>query len=385
MKRANILALLLAIAALAGCSDDFVSEEMLLGDENKLRPLAVVCEPAEVSPGDPVTVTFTYWDPHPDETSIDWKVALDFDEGLYGAAPTERNYLDLEAAGVTTAPVNDGNGFMTQTFTWIVPTDVLSNTSAIPENLDQEPWLSLSQIVAPGQVLTRQELDAALAAIDPLDLIWLTEEEKDPLLDLADLFACRVRFRAEMRGGITLDVTRNLTVRHSRRLGSWNVNENTELAKWILYAVPAPDVDFDDLDDYADELLSYPLTGIEGEEPTEVPRHSDWTYYLSTDFVAQLYTSPFSGDEKFAEIGSYRWYSFRLDDGDRGHPLLRNDDGDEAEMWEMDKEARLVPPTGGESEFRVYLCVRDERPEWSGSQGVPGAVLRSTEIRFVTP
>lgn len=381
MKRATLL-LLSAAALLAGCADEFVSEEMLLGDEDKLRPLAVRCDPAEVSPGGRVELTFTYWDPHPDRTTIDWKVALDYDEGLYGNAPIERDYVDLAETGEIFDPVDDGNGIMTQRLYWTVPEDVLQNTSAIPAVLDEEPWYSMTQVVAPGRTLTRREMDEALAEISYSDMFWWEQEQVDAIWNVADLFAGRIRFRAQVRGGINLDVTRNLTVRHSDRLGSPNVNENTYLAWWYVVVVRAPDVDFGEIQDYDDVTDWYSLAPHVSGSALPIELHDDWTYYLSAEFVAQSYTSPFSGDERFGEIGRYRWYSFRLDDGDRGYPLIRAEDGDEAEMWELDEWVRIVPPSGGESSFRVFVCIRDERPEWSGWQGTPGVMLQGANIRF---
>lgn len=381
MQRTRILIPLLALIAAAGCSDDFVSEEMLLGDENKLRPLAIVCEPAEASPGQIVQVTFTYYDPHPERTSTNWRVALDYDQGLYGGSPVERNYQQLGIPGAGFDPQDDGNGLMTERFDWVVPSDVLQNTSAIPEDLDEEPWLSLSQFVAPGETLTRRQLDQALASLTPQQLDQMPYEQREMIRDLADLFACQVRFRVQLRGDITLDVTRNLTIRHSRRLDSPNTNENTDLATWYLLAVPEPDIDYDDLDRYEDGLERISLLSTSGIREVSIASHPDWTYFLKTSYFAQEYTSPFSGDELFTESAEFRWYTFRLDDGDPGHPLVRDEDGEEAEMWQLDDWVRLVPP-GGNSRFRVYICLRDERPEWSGSQGTPGASLRAAEILF---
>lgn len=381
MNRVKILLPLIALALLAGCSDEFVSEEMLLGDEAKLRPLAIVCEPAEASPGQLVTVTFTYWDPHPEQTTTNWRVALDYDEGLYGGNPVERNFQQLGVPGLGFNPQDDGHGFMTETFSWQVPDDVLQNTSAIPEQLDEEPWLSLSQAIAPGETLTRQQLDLALASLTESQLNDMTEEQKTLVLQVVDLFACQVRFRVQLRADLAVDVTRNFTVRHSRRLNSPNTNRNTDLATWTLLAVPAPDVAYDDVEGYGDAVERIPLLSTAGTREVVVEAHQDWTYYIRTSYYAQQYTSPFSGDRLFTENAEFRWYSFRLDEGDRGYPLVRNEDGDEAEMWELDDWIRVVPPQE-DSTFRVYVCLRDERPEWSGSQGAPGANLRAVQIDF---
>ncbi len=375
---------LVVLSVLAGCGDDFLNEEMLLGDENKLRPLAVVCEPAEVSPGQEITVTLYYWDPDPDETSIDWRVALDYDSGLYGADPVERGYVDLGQVTAIDPPVNTGEGFMRQSVSYVVPTTVLRETSAIPTALDEEPWSSLTELVSPGEDLTQSDMDDFLSSLTVGDLASLNAQERALVLDLADIFACQIRFRIQLRQERILDVTRNVTVRHSRRLGSPNVNENTRLTQWDLVAVPVADVGYDQIDDYSDQLLRFDLIDGAGDPvPVSVPAHADWTYFIETDFAAQSYTSPFSDDRVFDEHADHRWYTFRRDDGDVGYPLLRNEDGEEAEMWELDDWVRIVPPNSGESIFRIYSCVRDDRPEWEGFHASSGTALTATEITFV--
>lgn len=385
MMRSIFILLLLAVTALlAGCGDEFLNEEMLLGTENKLRPLAVICEPAEASPGQPVTVTLRYWDPDPDQTDVTWRVALDYDTGLYESAPVERRTVDLDALLAIGSPLDTGDGFMTQSFTYVVPDSALLWSSAIPESLDEGVWSVLADLWPAGAGSpTKSDLNELLAGLTPDDLAALDSDERDLLLGLADLFACQIRFRARLDQDSVLDVTRNLTVRHSGRLGSPNVNANAQVTRYELLAVPGANVEHNDLDQYSGRIQRFALIDAAGAAiDVRVPVHADWTYYLETEFAAQEYTSPFSGDRLFEESAGHRWYSFRSDDGDPMHALFRNEAGEDAAMYELDEWVRVTPPDGGESSFRVFVCIRDFRPEWDGFQAAPGAVLSEAAVTF---
>jgi hypothetical protein len=381
-----LLSLLTATWVLTGCGEEFLNEEMQLGIDNKLRPLAVLCDPPEAAPGQPVTITLRYWDPDPDETEVSWRVALDFDSGIYEASPVERRYVDLDELLAIDSPIDTGDGFMTQSFTYIVPDSTLLWTSAIPDELDDGMWSVLADLVpAADGPPAKADLNALLAGLTAEDLAAMDPEERDLIRDLADLFACQIRFRARLDHEMVLDVTRNLTVRHSSNLGSPNVNANTQVTRYELVAVRRADVEHDDLDQYEDEIQRYPLLDASGlPVAVQLPANSGWTYYLETEFAAQEYTSPFSGDRLFEENAGHRWYTFRNDDGDPQHVLLRNEDGEDVAMYELDEWVRLTPPESGESSFRVFVCIRDERPEWSGYHATPGAVLAEAEITFTS-
>ena len=65
------------------------------------------------------------------------------------------------------------------------------------------------------------------------------------ILAMADLFATQIRLRATLTGGQIVDVTRNVTIRHSGRLGSPNVNTNPTLGEFEIVVIPRPDADWD--------------------------------------------------------------------------------------------------------------------------------------------
>jgi len=60
------------------------------------------------------------------------------------------------------------------------------------------------------------------------------------------------------------------------------------------------------------------------------------------------------------------------------------DDGDETEMWSLNREARIIPDNAG-STFRVVSVVRDERTDWVMYHSVPGIAVQEGIVEFVAP
>lgn len=385
-KATALTPLALAALAFAGCSDHFTDTEMHLGSERKIRPIAVLCDPPEAAPGEIVTVTLMCWAPDPSALRVDWQVALDYDLGGYEADEVERHVVPLGREHPLPPPVDTGSGFLTQTFRYQVPDSVLLQSSAIPVPIRDEATIAFAQALAsgPADPRSKDDIDAYLRALTAEAVAAMDAESRGAALALADRFACRIRFRAKMRTDIVVDVTRNLTVRHSGRLGSPNVNANPGVARFDVVGIPRPDADDWDDPAFRDEVVRYPFLPEAGGAPVaRVPVDPGWTYYLVMAAELQEYRSPFSGERLFTEADEYRWYYFRLDVPSDSHALFRNDTGDETEMYALDDNVRLIPPAApGESRYRVIGCVRDARPEWTMYQTSPGATAAIGEIVF---
>jgi len=378
----------LAVAALApwlvaGCGDDYPDAEMHLGLEDKIRPFGVVVEPPDVSPGDTLQVTLRYHAPRPSQADERWRVALDYATGLYDADEVERRYVALDGLP---AGVVDDEGFVTRSFAYVVPDSVLLWTSAIPDLVTDELMVQLIAALlgdAAGNPPRKTAVDAWLRALTPDDLAAMDPTARAAALRLADLFACRIRFRATLEDGMTVDATRTVTVRHSRRLESANVNENAAVTRFAVGGLPYTDVDLRDLDRYADEVVWYGFTGTSanGLPLATVPGDPAWTYFVSVRFAPEPYTSPYEPDRVLSEVGHYRWYYYRVDAPGSGHVLLANEEGEVTEMWELDEDVRLLPP-GGASLYRLFAVVYDERPEWERYQVTWGSAVTVGEVRF---
>jgi len=378
--------LLATIAGLAGCGEGFPDEEMHFGIEDKVRPYAVVIEPAEAAPGETVQVIFYARAPDPDELDINWRVALDFNRGIYDTDEVESNFRDL----ATPLPLADSEGFLTQTFFWTVPDSALLYSSALPEILTDPVIVFLAtELIGPaaGSPPTRSAVDAWLKALTPADLAAMEPLAREATWALADRFACQVRFRATLRTGRIIDVTRNLNIRHTRRLGGPNANANAEVTDFAVVMLKKKDAVSSDIGDPAIARTVYPFIdrfGTRVADRIQVPVHSDWTYYLVSNFVHEQYTSPFAPERLLSEQGHYSWYYFRQDAPTSDHQFFVADDGSEAEMWDLDRQARIVPAGVG-STFRVVNAVRDERDEWVSYHAVAGTGVREGIVEFVAP
>jgi hypothetical protein len=318
---------LIAPLLLAGCGDTYPDEEMHLGLEDKTRPFVVALDPPEVAPGETVTVTLRYHAPRPGEVSDRWRVALDYYSGPYEADEVERRYVELPDVP---APTADAQGFVTQTFQYTVPDSVLLWSTAIPEVITDEGLLYLIDALLGDQVSQpplKTEVAAWLAALTPDDLAAMPAPERTATQRLADLFACSIRFRVTLDADMTVDVTRNLTVRHSSRLESANVNANAEITRFAIGAIPQADVDLGDLDEWEDRVEWYEFDGTseQGLPEARVPNRSDRTYFVRVRFAPERYTSPFELERELEEQGEYMWYYYRLDAPGSGHRLYADE------------------------------------------------------------
>ncbi len=383
----SLLGLAGAVASLAGCGDSFLNEEMHLGNEAKMRPIAVTFEPPEASPGETVTATLLRWDPNPAGTTAQWRASLDFDIGLYGSDPREANVVELATLGTIGPAVDDGNGFVSQSVTFTVPPSTLVGASSLDPLFEDDLLADVARELLPDippAEVDKEAVNGFLAGLTVDDLAGLDTASRDGILAVADLFACEIRLRVTLESDIVVDVTRNLTVRHSRRLGSENVNQNPVVTRWEVVGVASPDFDWDDLDEFDGTVERWSFLAAGGDPPeVRVPRRDGWTYYLTIESDRETYASPFSTDRSFEENVDHRWYWFHVDDPGNGFVLFRDDEGEETDMEMLDDNVRFEPPGGaGEVRFRVYSVVRDERLEWERYGAAPGLTVAVGEVVF---
>ncbi len=381
----NMLWLLLVPTAFCGCGESFPDEEMHLGLENKTRPFTVIVDPPEAAPGQTVSITLLAHTPNPEDLDITWRVAQDFDRGLYETDEVERNYLVLDPPEFTT----DEDGFLTHTFQWVVPDSALLLSSALPQILTDPVTVTLAEELigqGAGNPPTKEAVDAWLKNITADEVAAQDPQTRQAIWALADRFACQVRFRAVLHSDLIVDVTRNLTIRQTSRLFGPNTNENAQISRLAVVALQKSDALEEDLEDPQVPQTWYYF--YDRSEPiatkVEVPRYSDWTYFLVTGFFPEQYTSPFNLEMQLSEQGSYRWYYYRQDDPTSSHQFFAAEDGTEAEMWNLDHVARIIPAGVG-SAFRFALAIRDERGEWVSFNGVPGGSEYEGIVEFVEP
>lgn len=382
----RLAALLPAVAIMAGCGEGFPDEEMHLGLDDKVRPYAILVEPPEAAPGDTVQVTLLARAPRPGDLDITWRVALDFDSGLYDVDEVERNQRTLAVP----PPVIDADGFLTQTFQWVVPDSTLLYSSAIPVVPD-DPALPAIAALLPGldasPPLRKDEIDFWLKERDVFEVREMDLTTQAATWALADRFSCAVRFRATLRTDIVVDVTRNLTIRHTRRLEGPNANENTTVIAFRIVALAKRDATIAEIDDLDLVQSHYWFLDTDGRRIADrviIPFHDDWTYFVGSTFVSQVYSSPWNPSYFTRESGRHDWYYYRQDAPTSTHAFFVTESGDEAEMWNLDEIARIVPDGPG-STFRIVTVVRDYRNEWVSFQVTPGAALAEGIVSFQAP
>jgi len=374
------LLLMLAVSGLAGCGEGFPDEEMHFGSEDKARPYAVIIEPPEAAPGQTVQVTLLAHAPDPDELDITWSVALDYHLGLYETDEVDRNHRQLAAP----LPVVDSDGFLRQTFSWVVPDSAQLYASVLPDDLTDPTMVFLAAELVGST--TKTAVDTWLKSRTAAEVAGMGELEQAGTWALADRFANQVRFRATLRTGRVIDVTRNLTIRHTRRLDGPNTNRNADINHLVVVAVEKQDADPDTITDTTTPKTSYFFIeqGERVATNVQVPVRSNWTYFVSVDYFHESYTSPFDPSLVLSESSAYRWYYLRQDAPQSDHQFFVTDDGEESEMADLGKVARIMPAGAGAT-FRVVAAVRDYRDDWIAYEAAPGAAVQEGIIEFIAP
>jgi hypothetical protein len=382
MNRLILMPAALSLLIVAGCSETFPDEEAHLGLEEKIRPYEITLDPPEVAPGETTTATLRYHMPRAAAAAATWRVALDYDAGLYEVDQVERHFV---AVADVDPPLVDDAGFVVQTARFTVPDSIFTVTSAIPDELNDDIMVALLDGLPAGLFSDpprKEEVAAALASLTAEDLAALDPQEAALVHAVADIFACAVRFRVTLDDGMSVDVVRRLTVRHSSRLASPNTNHNNVVPQLTVGEIPRHDFDLGDLDEVIDEVVWHPSDTSDPELwRIEVPLDDGHTYFLRSRATVDRYTSPFDPDRLLEEQLEYRWYYYRLDAPRSGHQFLVSETGEEAEMYELDDDTRIDPPGVG-ARYRILSVVRDERGEWARYHASPGSSTRVVEIIF---
>jgi hypothetical protein len=381
--RVPILIVISSLLLLAGCDNDFMANEMDVASGDRTRPLAVLCDPPEVVPGQDVTVTLHCYDPDPGATVVRWEAVLDYNIDLYGEIETENDVVDLDETITIPSAVFDADGIGSQSFTYTVPADVLLNTRGMDDVYADPVPSEIRALIQPASpdYMTRGEIDAFLSSVDPGTL---TPTELAWCRQISDYFAGEIRFRARVHNSLDLEITRNLTVRYSSRFDSDNVNENERVRRVGVITVDAPDVDsIFDLDQYdCDTTIVYHENPALIER-APIPSRSDKTYWMFTECTAQDYVSPAGIEHQ--ETLDYNWYFLRPNNGSgEGLFFANDDDGGEPQMDDLDDDlVRIIAPTkAADADLRVFLVARDIRWEWDMFHAVPGTVLQEYTISF---
>lgn len=384
MRYLNTL-MLCGLAALAGCSDDFLTNELDVESGARTRPFSVVCEPPDAAPGETVTVTLRCYEPHPESVDISWLLVQDFREDLYEEQEIEGEIVDMDAIATIDPMVYDEEGLGAQSFQFTVPGDVMLLTGDLDDRYDGPVPDQARALIAPANDdhVTRAELDAFLASVDPGAL---DPESLDWARAVSDRFACQIRLKAHVRSGIDLTVTKNLTVRYSSRFGDGNLLHNPEIDWIAVLAVHYFDLeDPDDIGDY-----DVDTTYVHHRDPALVSTapiavNGNWTYFLEVGSARAPYVSP--DGLAHEEAHDYNWYYARLYDGDGDAHFLVDDSGDDrADMGALDEIVRIAPPGGADTKrIRVFAVVRNHRWEWYPYNFVPGAAYLTVPIAFASP
>ncbi len=365
----------------AGCGTDF-PQEMEIKPGEKTRPLGVICEPAEAVPGESVLVTARYYDPDPAATASAWRLALDYRLDRYEELEYEGRVINLEPLMRERSVVADEDGIVTETFRFSVPDSCLLLSSAVPEVIATDLPPAIAELMQPaGRYPTKREVDAFLAAVDTTAL---SPDLLDWVRFYGDLFACQIRLRCALRGGTPLNITRNLTVRYSRRLGSPNENLNPHLTAITLIDVHSPDVeDRSAIRFFASDttLVYHSDPGVPVARTIEV--RAGHTYFLEALDQKQSYVSPAGISHQ--EDHEYFWYYTRRHPANDDLFFIKEHSGDESsDMGPKDEIVRIDPPpaTLGPQRYRLHLVVRDLRPEWRMFHGTPGTAYAGMTLLF---
>ncbi len=370
---------------IAGCGD-FLTTEMNIVEGKKTRPFSITVDPPDAAPGDEVTVSIQFYEPDRDDFDITWQVALDYDFDLYGDLETERNILQLDEIVSIPEPEVDEGGLAIQTFQFTIPDSTMLVSSGLPETFnDEDIGAELRQMMgaAASEYITKRELNEYCANADVAALEQqLNPEMFEALTWVSEMFACQIRFRARIRSGIELDVTRNCTIRYANRFSDELVNHNPTIRSLAVLAVHGHDVDeTEEITDY--EYDQYYLYHQDPElivsDPIQI--NPDYTYYLYLEHDLETYHSP--ARIEHVEDFDVSWYYTSLDGMSHEIDLFYDENGEETDTDAEGNFARLLPEEyGSHKEFRIFVVVRDWRPEWRMYHTTAGTDFMTTIMEF---
>jgi hypothetical protein len=219
------------ILALLACTP-FPDKYENIVEGQKMRPFGIVCEPPEAAPGDTVTVRLFCYIPPAESPAIHWQVALDYGNDIYGAEYSRRK-VSLDSLMLP--------GGRPDNFQFVVPESALLYSSETSLLLQDTVYNSNRYSVAAIDSILKQaapsrEIPAAALLPPPLD-------QMPDLPELVvDNIACRLQVIAQLRAGISLDVTKLLRVRYSRSFNTSNINKNPVINWMGIVAVRRPNL-----------------------------------------------------------------------------------------------------------------------------------------------
>lgn len=261
-------------------------------ENDKIRPIAFICDPPEAMPGDTVDVRVFASFPNgmPD---ISWTVALDYGVDLYGNETVERHIVPL--SDLHAVNLDDSLGIH---FRFVVPDSTLLFSTQLKGLLARNAASFGGMSVA--------DLDSFLRASPPGLLPFPGY--------LVDQFAANIKLRGHMVQNITLDITKEVTVRYTGKFNPANASKNPSIRwiKWIavqknkmtspdsirnypfteryLYPPESISVNLKDTPLVIDQNVSYFLCADSGKGGN-TPWLETYSYYSTRDTVLKEDTS----------------------------------------------------------------------------------------------
>lgn len=351
MKKSQLSLLLSTLLFIVNCAEFPAKYSNIIEDE-KIRPLAVILEPAEAAPGDTVHVQLKLYDANRSDLDITWKVALDYSVNNYDDQAQEREVHDLDSMALPGGDPSD--------FRFVVPkgkNNPLLLNRMIPENI-------------PGLGSKKQLVEMLDANPDTT----LSSESATAM----DLLASIIVLRATIRSDIDLDITKRLTVRYSNKVdenGTLSVNENPHFERFGIITTDDKDAAW-----HSDkkEILKSEVQWFDNDTTTvdTFTVDDDHAYFLIADTsgAAQQYRSQPTDRYPQGSIRTeelfYSWFYTNLDEtGSEWDEQIEIGDGSGDTYFCV----KLTVPSDKEMHnFKIRAVVRDYRPEWGvlASQGI---------------
>jgi hypothetical protein len=277
-------------------------------DGNKIRPLTIICDPPEASPGDTVHVRLIGEFPN-GVPAITWTVAFDFGEDQSANDVYEKQVVPIESLGYLP---DSGTGEIA--FSFVIPDTALLLSASFRTN---------PAVLASG--LSPDSLNKIILAIS--DTSFLPDE----ISDLLSLIGARIKLRAHMVQGISLDVTKPISIRYLRRLGINYANKNPNLpssmqiitvkTKGVVNSDSIQNYDYDSLILSSTGTGLFPQTNNFAGVPDTITINRQYQYFLRIDTTIgtqQTYRYFSIKDTAWKnngeEIVSCSWFSQNLDE-----------------------------------------------------------------------
>lgn len=272
------IALCAALLGSTGCSQFPSRYENI--DQSKTRPFAIICDPADATPGDTVHVRLMQFTPV-DSPAMNWTLSLDYAEDEYGRNILESHVVDLNSMMLPGAMVSD--------FRFVLPESTFLFSTMLQRTFNQPAFFG----------------GVGIAGID--SLLKLNRSSPDSLpseLRVAiDDIACKVRLRVHVQADVDLEIFKDLLVRYSHAYASANQNVNPVL-HWVgVFRVERSHLsDPDSIEDYP-HSFQYLYNALDPASVSDtVEIDTGCTYFFAAD-------SGINGTD--TSLQHYRYFSTR--------------------------------------------------------------------------